>query len=74
MLVDGGRYAGPAPKICFNRPTGPSIGVKRKRDLHPTASGAGHAGPLFDPTVSNQPQLARRNRVLAWMLSDPGNE
>lgn len=53
MLVDGGRYAGPAPKICFNRPTGPSIGVKRKRDLHPTASGAGHAGPLFDPTVSN---------------------
>ena len=70
MLVDGGRYAGPAPKICFNRPTGPSIGVKRKRDLHPTASGAGHAGPFLDAAVNDQPQLARRHRTLARMLRD----
>lgn len=74
MLVDGGRHAGPAPKVCFNRPTGPSIGVKRQRNLHPATSRATHAGPLLHAAVHDQPQLARRHRTLAWMLSDTGDE
>lgn len=67
MLVNRGGDRWQAPEVRFDRPAWPSIRVKRKRYLHPATARAGHASPLLDAGVDDQPQLARRYGVLARM-------